>query len=454
MTAKQAIKIAYIGGGSRGWAHGLMEDLALTAAITGELVLYDIDHPAAAQNVRVGEKIFAHPDAKTRFRVRAAARPDAALKHADFVVMSIEPGPMRMRYADLVIPAKYGILQPVGDSTGPGGILRGMRACPVYMEYAHRIMEQCPNAWVINYTNPMTLCTTALYAAEPAIKAFGCCHEVFGIQDYLAGLAQRWFGGERPARHDVRLDIAGVNHFTMATAASCRGHDLMPPLQAMITPRSYWNVRTKKALARKREKRWFDSDHRIATDFLRRFGVLGAAGDRHLAEFVPWYLESEAELHRWGAILTPYAYRIEMEENRRKNAGTWDKERLHGTGEEGVRQILALLGLAALDTNVNLPNRGQMPQAPAGAVVETYAQFRRDTVTPIVAGPLPPAAWSLVERIIRVQQLTIAAARAKDKDLAFQALLLDPLVALPTDRAHAMFTTMCSHAAAELPGWK
>ncbi len=453
MTAKNEIKIAYIGGGSRGWAHGLMEDLALTEEIHGELVLYDIDHPAAEMNVDVAKKIFSHEQAKTSFDVRAETDPDAALKDADFVVMSIEPGPMKMRYADLVIPEKHGILQPVGDSTGPGGILRGMRACPVYMDYAHRIMANCPNAWVINYTNPMTLCTTALYDAEPEIKAFGCCHEVFGTQNYVAELVKKWFDVDKPARHDIKLDVAGVNHFTMATAAHWNGNDLMPHLKEMIAADGYFDPCTENALKRKEEKKWFSSDQRIAADLLRRFGVLGAAGDRHLAEFVPWYLESEEILHRWGVILTPYKYRIKEDEKRKKNAGTWDKDKLGGTGEEGVLQMLALLGLRTLDSNVNLPNRGQMQQAPNGAIVETYAQFRQDSVKPVVSRPLPPAAWSLVERIIRVQQLTIEAARTKDKDLAFQALLIDPLVSLPTDRAHDMFTEMCEYAAEELPGW-
>ena len=119
-----------------------------------------------------------------------------------------------------------------------------------------------------------------------------------------------------------------------------------------------------------------------------------------------------------------------------------------------MRMMEALLGLAPLDTNVNLPNRGQMADAPLGAVVETYAQLRRDRATPVMAGSLPPGARALVRRIIDVQALTQQAALARDVDLAFQALLADPLVRIPADDAWKMFTAMLRHLRVCLPGWR
>jgi len=153
-----------------------------------------------------------------------------ALRGADFVVISTEPGPISMRYADLVIPERFGLLQPVGDTTGPGGILRALRAIPEYIGFAQATGEHCPKAWVINYTNPMTLCTAALHAGFPGIKAFGCCHEVFHTQTRLAQLVAKWFSVEPPVRQAIRLDIAGVNHFTWATAAAWQGRDFFPLL--------------------------------------------------------------------------------------------------------------------------------------------------------------------------------------------------------------------------------
>ncbi len=452
-TEKVEIKIAYIGGGSRNWAHFLMKDLALSPRLGGELALYDIDRPAAAANVKVAEAIFAHPDAVTRFRTAAARTAREALRGADFVVMSIEPGPIAMRYADLEIPAKFGIVQPVGDSTGPGGLLRALRAVPVYEDYAHLIMACCPKAWVINYTNPMTLCTAALHAAEPGIKALGCCHEVFGTQNWLAGRVEKWFRVARPPRSAIELDITGVNHFTFATAARWEGRDLFPRLVRELAAPGAFRDRSAEARRRKRRGEWFSSDKLVACDLFARFGALGAAGDRHLAEFVPWYLGSEREVHRWGVVLTPYSYRVANARNQRRKAFVLP-ERLKSSGEEGVAQLAALLGLSPLDTNVNQPNRGQNPDLPLGAVTESYAQFRLDSVRPVVSRPLPAVLAAHVRGIVANQGAVLQAAMTRDRDLAFQALLADPLVRLSTDRAWEMFGQMLRHARPALPGWK
>jgi alpha-galactosidase len=456
MADKVEIKIAYIGGGSLYWAKNVMTDLALCEHLSGEIALYDIDYQAALANVERGAAIYGHPDAKTTFQVNAYRTAAEALGGADFVILSILPGPMQMMANDLDIPAKYGILQTVGDTTGPGGISRALRTVPIYLDYAHQIMERCPDAWVINYTNPMTLCTAAFYAAEPEIKAFGCCHEVFGTQQRLATLIQAQLDVPSPKRQEIRTDIAGVNHFTFATAARWNGMDLFPLLVEEMDQEGFWDDLTEYALELKAHGHWFHSRARIAFDFMRRFGALGAAGDRHLAEFVPWYLVSEENLHRYGVILTPSSYRL----------GTWrpaaqapvpqwdDDGALHHSGEEGVEQMLALLGIQPLDTNVNLPNVGQIPDLPRGAVVETNAQFRKDSLSPVVPAPLPAGVLSLVHHVVDVQQMTLQAAIDVDVDLAFQAVLNDPLCRIPVDHAWAMFDELLEANKAMLPGWK
>jgi alpha-galactosidase len=355
-----------------------------------------------------------------------------------------------MRYADLEIPAKYGILQPVGDTTGPGGILRALRSVPIYEEYAQQIMAHCPKAWVINYTNPMTICTAALYAVEPEIKAFGCCHEVFGTQEILAQLVSQWFGVQEPDRPEIQLDISGVNHFTFASAASWDGRDLFPHLWGMVGKEGFFADHTAEALERREKQLWFTHDALIACDYLRRFGVLGAAGDRHLTEFVPWYLGSEKELHRWGVILTPYSWRVERMKSFSQRPADAP---LEPSGEEGVEQMQALLGIKPLVTNVNIPNQGQMAGMPGGAVVETYAQFLRDEIRPVVSRPLPDMLESIIFHIAQIQEGVLEAALERDRDLAFQALLNDPLVRIPTDRAWEMFNEMLDHAKDLLPGY-
>ncbi len=452
MNPRHDVRIAYIGGGSRYWAYELMSDLAICPHLGGELVLYDIDRQAAETNVGIGTEIFALARDKPAFKVSSVARLETALKGAQFVVCSIEPGDITLRYADLEIPRKHGLLQTVGDTAGPGGLCRALRSVETYRAFAEAIMATCPDAWVINYTNPMTLCTQALYSARPDIQAFGCCHEVFGTQNALAACVSKWFKVDKPDRREIAVDVSGLNHFTMVTSARWQGEELMPRLREETEKRGFFRDRTQAAQARKRKGQWFGSEKLIAFDFLRRFGVLGAAGDRHLAEFVPWYLLSEKELHRWGVVLTPYQWRVDNARQKRKT--TYKPLKLNPSGEEGVDQMCALLGEAPLDTNVNLPNRGQMPHLPGGHVVETNARFRQGTVTPVVASPLPPGALELQRRAACVQEMTLEAAIDKDVHRAFEALLNDPLTRLSTDEAWTMFKAMLRRIKDMLPGWR
>jgi len=446
--SRPSVKIAYIGGGSRYWARDLMKDLALQAPFDGEIALYDLDLSAARKNVAIAERLFAREDVVGRFRVVAVETLAACLEGADFVVLSIEPGPMECRFADLEIPLKYGIIQPVGDTTGPGGILRALRSIPTYVHFARQIMKHCPRAWVINYTNPMTLCTRALYAAEPAIKAFGCCHEVFGAQRRLLDLAVREsHEGPAATRRDLIVDVIGVNHFTWITQAHFRGQDVLARFKEQSAdPATYFDA-TEKSLERVRDRKYFGGEYLVSHDLMRRFGAMAAAGNRHLVEFVPWYVESEAVLHRWGVVCTPYEHRISSRANEDVAADVYAQNEINPSGEEGVQQMAAILGLGDLRTNINLPNRGQAPGLSLNAVVETNALFSHDCVEPLVSQSLPAGANQLVQRIVDVQELTLAATLENDRDMAFQALLCDPLVRISTDAAHAMFTEMLDHVA-------
>jgi alpha-galactosidase len=447
MKPLERIEIAYIGGGSTQWAFLLMRDLALQAGMDGELRLHDIDAARAQRNVGLAPRIFGHKDARSRWTARLAPRLEEALDGAHFVVLSIEPGPMTMRFADLEIPRRHGIVQPVGDTSGPGGLCRAWRAVPTYAAFARAIGRHCPDAWVVNFTNPMTFCTAALYAAEPRIKALGCCHEVFNTQEMLADLAARRLGVPRPPRPAIELDIAGLNHFTFATRAHWQGHDLLALLREETAQPGYFDDRTAQAADRVRREAWFESDKLVAAEFLRRFGALGAAGDRHLVEFVPWFAPTEEALARWGVVCTPYRYRL-WHANERQPAVPAADEPLQPSGEEGVLILRALAGHETCVTNCNLPNRGQCADLPAGHVVESYACFSRDQARPLVCGRLPPALAEAERRAAATQSLGLAAALAQDPDQGLQALLSDPLVRLTTDRCRRMWDEMLAWIAA------
>ena len=222
------VKVAYIGGGSRGWAWMFMSDLAEAPDMSGSVDLYDIDFEAAKNNEIIGNKFSALPEAKSKWVYTAKKTIGEALTGADFVVISILPGTFDEMESDVHWPEKYGIYQPVGDSTGPGGIIRAMRTVPMFEEIAHAVRDYCPKAWVINYTNPMTLCTKTLYKAFPEIRAVGCCHEVFAVQNLLKHILKTQEGIIAKDRRDIKTNVIGVNHFTWLTDAHYKDIDIFP----------------------------------------------------------------------------------------------------------------------------------------------------------------------------------------------------------------------------------
>ena len=185
------VQIAYIGGGSRGWAWTFMTDLALEPDMSGSIRLYDIDMEAARANEKIGNDITARDEAKGKWKYQTCPDLESALTGADFVVISILPGTFDEMESDVHLPERLHIYQSVGDTAGPGGMVRALRTIPMFVEIAEAVKAYAPKAWVINYTNPMSLCVKTLYHVFPEIKAFGCCHEVFGTQKVLKGIVEK-----------------------------------------------------------------------------------------------------------------------------------------------------------------------------------------------------------------------------------------------------------------------
>lgn len=443
------IKIAYIGGGSRGWAWGLMSDLASCDDISGDVYLYDIDMEAARNNEIIGNKFQTAEGAKSIWKYHAVETIGEALTGADFVIISILPGTFDEMESDVHAPEKYGIYQSVGDTSGPGGIVRAMRTVPMFEEIAENIKKYAPQAWVINYTNPMTLCVKTLYRVFPEIKAFGCCHEVFGTQRFLARVVEEMMGVEKVDRHEIKVNPVAVNHFTWLTKAAYKNIDLFPYY------REYCRTHKDGYQKGKIDDNWmnnsFACDEKVKMDLFNRFGYIAAAGDRHLAEFCEgkWYLESPERVSEMHFGLTTVAWRKEdlkkrLERSARLVSGE-EEVKINGTGEEGVNQIRALLGLTELITNVNIPNMGQIPNLPIGAVVETNATFRANSLTPVFAGPIPKEIYPLISRICGEQELVSEGIAERDLEKIFSAFANDPLVTCGIEDARKLFKEMCEN---------
>ena len=174
------VQIAYIGGGSRAWAHNLMNDLALDGEIAGTVRLYDIDFEGAKINEKIGNTLSAREDVLGKWQYKAYENIGEALTGADFVVISILPGTFDEMDSDVHHPEKYGIYQPVGDTTGPGGIVRALRCLPMFKDIALAVKEYCPDAWVINFTNPMSACVKTLYKILTSVSVNS--HTLIGLR--------------------------------------------------------------------------------------------------------------------------------------------------------------------------------------------------------------------------------------------------------------------------------
>ena len=438
------MKIAYLGGGSRGWAWGLMADLAQSKDMSGKVYLYDIDKQAAVNNEIIGNNIGIQHPGCDNFSYKAADTIGEALKDADFVIISILPGTFDEMESDVHAPEKYGIYQSVGDTVGPGGIIRALRTIPMFEYFAKAIREFCPDAWVINYTNPMSVCVRTLYKVFPEIKAFGCCHEVFGTQKFLAEVLKE-NGYEDVAYKDISVNVVGINHFTWLTKAQYKDVDLFPMYKEFCAT----HTSVKKA-----DDNWmnrsFIGHEMVKMDLFKRYGAIAAAGDRHLAEFCPgkWYLKDPETVEKWGFALTPVSWRKEDLKYRLQKSENYLKGyefKLNATGEEGALQMRAILGLGDIVTNVNLPNRGQIPNLPLDAVVETNAHFTAGRVCPVTAGMIPENVLTLVAPQVHIQECVVEAGLKRDLELAFAAFMRDPLVTLDLKDGRALFDEMVNN---------
>lgn len=452
MQESNEIKIAYLGGGSKQWARTFMTDLALAEDLQGEIALYDIDIEAAIRNQKIGARINDAKETVSFWEYKVYRKIDDALRDADFVAISILPGTFEQMRVDVHEPETYGIYQSVGDTCGPGGVLRAMRTVPIYEYFAKKIREICPNAWVTNFTNPMSICTKTLYDVFPEIKAFGCCHEVFHTQDFLCDVLKEQTGIET-TRDTLSTDVSGINHFTWITSAKYKNIEIMDLLSDYIK-KHYEEGHYENGPADQYLTDTFAYANRVKMDLYLRYGCLGAAGDRHLVEFMnnAWYLNSKEQVNEWKFALTTVDFRIRQQQERIQESillARGDKPvEVKKSDEEAVDMIRALLGHKVKVTNVNLPNKGQMPDFPLGAIVETNAVFSNDNVSPVVAKALPAGAANLVRRNLENVEDLYEEIKNRDLNQILEAFISQPLCSkLTVDQSRSLFKKMLTKTA-------
>lgn len=420
------MQVTIIGGGSYQWTPELLADLLGTPSLAGvDLVLEDLDPEPLPKMEALAHRVAAalHNPAT----VRTTTDQRRALEGADFVIVTISTGGFASMTADLEVPRRHGIAQSVGDSVGPGGVNRSLRNIPVMVGIARDMEDQCPDAWLLNITNPMTAITRSV-CRETSIATVGLCHEVGNFCLDLAialGL---------PAEA-VRPTVAGVNHFPVLTALEVDGGDGFDVLRSMVDEAG--GLEALAPLPGRPEAEAFSRldfarRHLLKLTMLERWGALPAAGDRHLAEFVPWALTEQSGWGRaYNIELTTIAQRQAHQDGYVADVDAWlsgDKElQTWQSGELPAPVIDSLLTGERREAPVNIPNTGQIPGLPEGAVVESMCVIDADGVRGRDRAALPPPFAEMVRRTVAVQELTVEAALTGDRALAEEAFLLDPL---------------------------
>jgi alpha-galactosidase/6-phospho-beta-glucosidase family protein len=428
-------RIAIIGGGSYQWIPKLLTDLANTKSLRDcELVIEDIDPDPIPRMLELVEHI-----AKVRgigMTARGTTDQRDALTGADFVLVCISTGGFESMAFDLEIPERYGIFQSVGDSVGPGGIIRSQRNIPVFQSIARDMAELCPDAWLLNLTNPMTaLCRSV--TRESPIRTIGLCHEVTIMQFMLSMMLGVGF-------MDVNPTVAGVNHLPFITRLDVTGGgDGLAQLRDLV---EHVDERGGEVLPMElpddlgHEKisaggDWTKGDllhaNRLKLELFQRFGVLPAAGDRHVAEFFAGFLTEHSDWgKRWGVDLTPISGRVMWQgrhiEEFEELLATDDIPRMP-SGEMVAGVIDSLINDVPRTFPLNIPNAGQVADLPDDVIVESMCVVDGSGVRGRDVVSLPAAMAAHLRQVSAAQELTVEAAMTGSRDGVLEAMLLDPL---------------------------
>ncbi|HUI49772.1 MAG TPA: hypothetical protein VL119_13830 [Acidimicrobiia bacterium] len=451
-----APRIVIVGGGSYQWVPKLLVDLVNTGSLAeAEIVLQDIDPDPLepmADFVRhvVGLKGLG-------MTVSTTTDQRAALEGADYVVVTISTGGFASMRHDLEIPERHGIKQSVGDSVGPGGIMRALRNIPVLVGIARDMEEICPHAWMLNITNPMTTLCRAM-THETSIRTVGLCHEIAGAQFALSLLLDSSF-------LDLEFELVGVNHLPIFTSLRVDGDDGFDRLRALLAdPDGLGNEPVKlpagfgeaAALAGGVSKREILEHHKVKLALFERYGVLPGAGDRHLVEFFPGFLTEESGWgKRWGVALTTIADR---ERDAAGHRGMLAEMRASNevstmpSGEMVAPMIDAFLRDRPHAFPLNLPNSGQAPDLPPDVVVEAMCVADGRGLRPRDQARLPNVLAEWLRRVSASQEATVRAALSGNRDQVVEAMLLDPLAGrIDFDHVEQMTDEMLSATARWLP---
>jgi alpha-galactosidase len=395
--------VAFIGAGSVEFTRDLVADILRFPELRGvDLRLHDIDPGRLETAQGVARQVARQVGAAPVISVHPERR--SALDGADFVVNMVAVGGHDATRTDFDVPARFGLRQTIADTLGVGGIFRHLRTSVLLDALAADMLAVCPDAWLLNYTNPMAMNLQFLAERAPALKAVGLCHSVYWTVVGLCELIDVPYS-------EVSYASAGVNHQAWLLRWERDGESLYPLLDARIAADPELRRRTR-------------------VDLYRRFGYYPTETSEHSSEYVPWYLHHDEEVERLrlpvGAYLTISEENLaEYAATRARLAAGEDLE--FGDTTEYAPQVIHSMVTGTPRTIVGTTaNRGLISNLPEGAGVEVPCVVDRLGVRPIAVGALPPQCAAVNRAFLGPVELAVRAALDGDPRLVRQAAMLDP----------------------------
>ncbi|MCD6504189.1 alpha-glucosidase/alpha-galactosidase [Candidatus Bathyarchaeota archaeon] len=436
-------KIALIGAGSHVFARRLITDfLSYPELRESTISLMDIDEEGLALTTAFAKRVVEQHGFKTKIESTLNRR--EALEGADYVIVSIRVGGTEANKLDLMIPAKYGVKQGIGDTVGPGGVFYALRHIPVILDICYDMEELCPDALLINYTNPMAMICWAVNDYT-RIRNVGLCHSVQGTAAELA----RYLGA--PVE-ELSYWVAGINHMAWFLELKWRGRDAYPILRERFKDPEVYS---------RPDAHWAGADI-VRVEIFKAFGYFNTESSQHMSEYVP-YFRKRPELFERFKLDSPLE-RLEKMEEKRKRQEEELRELLRENREIPIKRSREYCSeiIYAMETGVpcringNVKNDGLITNLLRGCCVEVPCFVDKNGIHPCYVGDLPPQCAALNRTNINVQELGVKAAVEKDKTLAFQAILVDPLTSavLTIDETWRMVNEMFEAEKELLQGFK
>ena len=437
------VKIVLIGAGSHVFSRRLITDfLSYPELQNSTITLMDIDQDRLDLITSFARKTVEQWGFNAR--IEATTNRRKALEDADYVVTSIRVGGTAANKLDIEVPAKYGVRQGIGDTIGPGGIFYGLRHIPAILEICHDMEELCPDAWLINYTNPMAMITWAVNDYSH-VKNVGLCHSVQGTAGELA----RYIGAPVD---EVSYWVAGINHMAWFLEFEWRGRDAYSLLRERFRD---------PAIFSRPDAHWAGPDI-VRAEIFRAFGYFNTESSQHMSEYVP-YFRKRPELFEKFKLVVAFDQTSDREERRRrqdeglkKALESTEKVPLERSDEYCSYIVHSIETGTPRRINANVRNTGLITNLPQGCCVEVPCLVDETGIHPCYVGDLPPQCAALNRTNINVQELGMKGAVARDRRLTFQAVLVDPLTSaiLSIEEIEKMVEEMFEREKEYLQGFK